>query len=134
MAEGLTRRGGAVLSRPMSTEPESTSRSEGAAARERRDRDARQKRVGYQMFGIGWMSASEAIAGLLLGWLIDRGLGTAPWGLVGGGVTGVVVGMWTLVRRAMHLQESVGGAGGNPADARLGFGLSKKRKGTSNGQ
>lgn len=69
------------------------------------------------MFGIGWMSASEAIAGLALGWLVDRVLGTAPWGLIVGGVTGVAVGMWTLVRRAVQLQDSVGG--------RAGGGLSK---------
>ena len=70
----------------------------------RRDRDARQRRIGYQMFGIGWATASEVIAGLLVGWFIDWSFGTGPWGLVAGGVAGVVVGMWSLVRQAIRLQ------------------------------
>lgn len=75
-----------------------------AADAARRDRDARQRRIGYQMFGIGWASASEVVAGLIVGWVIDWSFGIGPWGLVTGGVAGVVVGMWSLVRQAISLQ------------------------------
>ena len=60
------------------------------------------------MFAIGYMSASEAVAGLLLGAGVDWAFGCGPWGLVVGGIAGVGVGMWSLVRRSLQLQSTLG--------------------------
>lgn len=85
-----------------------TTAAELASARAASERDRKERGVAYRMFGIGYMSASEAIAGLLLGAGVDWVFGSAPWGLVVGGGIGVLVGMWSLVRRSLQLQESLG--------------------------
>jgi len=87
-----------------------TTAAELASARAASERDRAERGVAYRMFGIGYMSASEAIAGLLLGAGVDWVFGSGPWGLVVGGGMGVVVGMWSLVRRSLQLQESLGPA------------------------
>jgi F0F1-type ATP synthase assembly protein I len=73
------------------------------------ERDRRERGIGYRMFAIGYMTASEAIAGLLLGAGVDWVFGFGPWGLVVGGIAGVGVGMWSLVRRSLQLQSTLGG-------------------------
>jgi len=74
----------------------------------RRARDRAERGVGYRMFGIGYTSVSEAIAGLLIGAGVDWAFGTGPWGLVVGGVAGIGVAMWSLVRNGLRLQASLG--------------------------
>ncbi len=59
------------------------------------------------MFAIGYTSASEAGAGLLLGAGVDWVFGCGPWGLVIGGIAGVGVAMWSLVRRSLKLQATL---------------------------
>jgi ATP synthase protein I len=41
---------------------------------------------------------AAVVSGLLLGWLLDRWLGTRPWLLVTGFILGVAAGFYELVR------------------------------------
>ena len=94
--------------------------AESQPAESRSERDRRERGVGYRMFAIGYTSASEAIAGLLIGAGVDWVFGCGPWGLVIGGVVGVAVAMWSLVRRSLQLQATVGrptGASRRSADS-----------------
>ncbi|MHC4415768.1 MAG: AtpZ/AtpI family protein [Planctomycetota bacterium] len=50
--------------------------------------------------------SSEAAAGAGIGWLIDRGLGTAPRWLTIGGLAGIVVGMTSFLRAAFRLSRT----------------------------
>ena len=43
------------------------------------------------------------VAGLLVGWLLDRWLGTRPWFLVGGLVLGAAAGLYEFVRTSSKL-------------------------------
>lgn len=43
------------------------------------------------------------IAGLLLGWLLDRWLGTRPWLLVAGLVLGAAAGFYEFIRASSKL-------------------------------
>ncbi|MHC5003983.1 MAG: AtpZ/AtpI family protein, partial [Planctomycetota bacterium] len=64
-----------------------------------------QVRIGWQMAGLGFQSTSEVIAGALLGWLWDLWRGTAPTGVLIGSITGLVVGLYTLVRQSLRLNR-----------------------------
>jgi len=46
---------------------------------------------------------AAVVSGLLLGWLLDRWLGTRPWLLVTGFVLGVAAGFYELVRTIAKL-------------------------------
>ena len=54
------------------------------------------------------------IAGGLLGWLIDRGLGTRPWGMIVFLLLGFAAGIYNVMRSSGFLTTSsgVGGAAG----------------------
>jgi ATP synthase protein I len=43
------------------------------------------------------------VAGLILGWLLDRWLGTRPWFLVGGLVLGAAAGLFEFIRTSSKL-------------------------------
>ena len=43
------------------------------------------------------------VSGLILGWLLDRWLGTSPWLLVAGVVLGAAAGFYELVRASSKL-------------------------------
>ena len=43
------------------------------------------------------------IAGLILGWLLDRWLGTKPWLLVAGLVLGAAAGLYEFIRASSKL-------------------------------
>jgi ATP synthase protein I len=52
--------------------------------------------------GVGMQIGLELVVSVAvcagLGWLVDRGLGTKPWGVVIGFFLGVAVGIWTVYR------------------------------------
>ncbi len=51
--------------------------------------------------------ASHILAGLLIGWLLDKWLGTEPVWLIVGTITGVVVGMTDFIRAALKAQKRI---------------------------
>jgi ATP synthase protein I len=46
---------------------------------------------------------AAVVAGLILGWLLDRWLGTRPWFLVGGLVLGAAAGLYEFIRTSSKL-------------------------------
>jgi F0F1-type ATP synthase assembly protein I len=76
------------------------------AARRRRDR--RETRIGWKMAALGWEFTSQVVAGVLLGWGADYlfpNLG--HWGIIGGGVAGILVGLVAFLRNAMKLNDEL---------------------------
>jgi F0F1-type ATP synthase assembly protein I len=68
----------------------------------------RDERVGWRMVGVGMQVSSEAIAGALLGWLVDWWMGNQRhWGLLIGGTLGIVVALVTLIRTAWKLNQEM---------------------------
>ena len=57
--------------------------------------------------GIAYAAAfslfGAVVAGLLVGWLLDRWLGTKPWLLVAGVTLGSIAGFYELIRAASRL-------------------------------
>lgn len=51
--------------------------------------------------------AAQVGAGLLLGWLFDRWRGTDPTGLMVGGIAGIAVGLFSLVKGALKLNRDL---------------------------
>ncbi|MDR1827458.1 MAG: AtpZ/AtpI family protein [Methylobacteriaceae bacterium] len=47
--------------------------------------------------------ASGVLAGLLIGWLIDRTFATSPWGILIFAVVGFCTGMYNLLRATGHI-------------------------------
>jgi len=54
-----------------------------------------------RLAGLGLELAASIAGGALLGWWIDRQLGTAPRALVALAVVGIVGGMYNLIRTAL---------------------------------
>ena len=55
----------------------------------------------WRLSGMGFELLSHILAGLILGWLVDRWAGTAPlWLLIGAGM-GLAVGMAQFIRSAL---------------------------------
>ena len=46
---------------------------------------------------------AAVVSGLLLGWLLDRWLGTGPWLLVAGVVLGAAAGFYELIRTSSKI-------------------------------
>jgi len=46
---------------------------------------------------------ASVVAGLIVGWVLDRWLGTQPWLLVGGIVLGAVAGFYQFIRVSSKL-------------------------------
>ncbi len=55
-----------------------------------------------RMAGLGLEFVSSIAGGILLGWLLDRWLGTAPWFLVAGMGVGLVGGLSNFIKEAMR--------------------------------
>ena len=53
--------------------------------------------AGFSLFG-------AVVGGLIVGWLLDRWLGTKPWLLVVGLVLGAAAGFYELIRAASKLK------------------------------
>ncbi len=64
-------------------------------------------RVWWKMGGLGMEVAGQVAAGAVLGWLYDRWRGTGTTGLLVGSLTGIVVGLWSLIRGALKLNRAL---------------------------
>jgi ATP synthase protein I len=64
-------------------------------------------RMLWRLAGMGFQFGTEIIAGVLLGWFVDRMWGTAPWGVVIGAIAGILVAMMHLLRQAMRLNREM---------------------------
>lgn len=65
-------------------------------------------RIGWRMAGLGWEFTSHVLAGLLIGWGIDWLFSVKPWGIAGGALAGLAVGMLQFIRRAAMLNRELG--------------------------
>ena len=54
-------------------------------------------------YGAAFSLFAAVVAGLLLGWLLDRWLGTRPWLLIGGLVLGAAAGLYEFIRTSSKL-------------------------------
>ena len=54
-----------------------------------------------RLAGLGRELTASIAGGALLGWGIERRLGTAPWALVALAAVGIVGGMYNLIRTAL---------------------------------
>lgn len=61
--------------------------------------DAQRSR-GYRLSAAGIELAGGVLLFAGLGWLADRGLGTAPWLLVTGAILGLIGGLYLLIKAA----------------------------------
>ena len=82
-------------------------RARAAEQEVRREADSIERRVGFQMLGLGWQMSTEVIAGAALGWGVDHFFGTGPKGVMIGALVGVVVAISSLVRGGLLLYKSV---------------------------
>lgn len=60
-----------------------------------------QKRFALAL-SVGTTISSSIVGGVLLGWLLDRWLGTSPWLAVAGVILGTIsafIGLWRIVNR-----------------------------------
>jgi F0F1-type ATP synthase assembly protein I len=64
-------------------------------------------RVGWKMAGIGMQVASEVAAGALLGFLFDLWRGSGRIGIMVGSITGIAVGLWSLVSQSLKLNRQL---------------------------
>ena len=66
--------------------------------------DASATRTDHSGFARGFRLSSELVAGVLvgagIGWLIDKGLGTLPWGMFVFALLGFAAGVWNVMRQA----------------------------------
>lgn len=63
-------------------------------------------------FGAGTELVVSALAGFLAGEWLDRRLGTGPWLMLLGAMTGITVGLYQLIRASARRR---GGPGGPPS-------------------
>ena len=59
------------------------------------------------MGGLGMEVAAQMAAGAGLGWLYDRWRGTGMTGILVGSVTGISVGLWSMIRGAIKLNRQL---------------------------
>lgn len=74
---------------------------------EREDKEEDEVRVGWRMGGLGMEVAAQVAAGAVLGLLYDNWRGSAPTGLLVGGIAGIVVGLFSMIRGAMKLNQEL---------------------------
>ena len=86
---------------------DSAARARAAEQQVRREADSIERRVGFQMLGLGWQMSTEVIAGAVLGWGVDHFFGTAPKGVLVGSLVGIAVAIYSLVRGGLRLYKSV---------------------------
>ena len=55
--------------------------------------------------GVGWVFVANVVAGTVCGLLLDRFLGTKPWGVVGGIGVGSALAYWNLIRLLRRLDS-----------------------------
>ena len=71
----------------------------------------------WKLSAMGFTMASEILAGLLLGWLVDKWAGTDKIFLIIGTSMGVVVGMTSFIRTALKASQAAGRANSGPPGA-----------------
>jgi ATP synthase protein I len=70
---------------------------------------AGQRQSGYGMaFAIAADLVGGVVGGAGLGWLVDRWLGSAPWGLIAFFFLGAAAGMWNVYRTVRGYDMSLG--------------------------
>ena len=57
--------------------------------------------------GMGFNLVGAVLGFMAIGWLVDRGFGTRPTGVIVGAVLGVVGGMYNLIREALALSRAM---------------------------
>jgi ATP synthase protein I len=67
------------------------------------DQDQETRRKTGLAYAAAFSLFASVIAGLGLGWLLDRWLGTGPWLLVGGMVLGSAAGFYQLIKATSKL-------------------------------
>ncbi len=72
----------------------------------------------WKLSAMGFTMASEILAGLLLGWLIDKWAGTDKVFLIIGTIMGIVVGMTTFIRTALKASKAAGRPDQSPPGGR----------------
>jgi len=82
-------------------------RAQAAERDARREADSIERRVGFQMLGLGWQMTAEVLAGAFLGWGVDHFFGTGPKGVLVGSLVGIAVAVYSLVRGGLRLYKSV---------------------------
>jgi ATP synthase protein I len=79
-------------------------RLEHSSARRSPDGSASRTATDHSGFARGFRLSSELVAGVLvgsgIGWLIDKGLGTLPWGMFVFAMLGFAAGVWNVMRQA----------------------------------
>jgi ATP synthase protein I len=109
-------------SRPSRDVPDAAGAAGRARAAEqeaRREADSIERRVGFQMLGLGWQMTAEVLAGAFLGWGVDHFFGTGPKGVLVGSLVGIAVAVYSLVRGGLRLYKSVDRADAMRRTARI---------------
>jgi ATP synthase protein I len=66
------------------------------------DKEETNRKTGIA-YGAAFSLFGAVVSGLLLGWLLDRWLGTKPWLLVAGVTLGAVAGFYEFIRATSRL-------------------------------
>ena len=73
----------------------------------RTTRDFSQEAAGHKAAGQAWRILADlfggVFVGLLIGFLLDRFVGTTPWGTIGGVLAGFAISVWMARRTANRL-------------------------------
>ncbi len=70
-------------------------------------RSGRELRILGRVAVVGFQVVAEVAGGLLLGWLVDKALGTAPRWTTVGGLVGVAVAIINFIRNALRLRREM---------------------------
>ncbi len=68
----------------------------------------------WKLSAMGFTMACEIVAGLVLGWLVDRWTGTDKVFLIIGTIMGILVGMTSFIRTAMKANKAASRRMGKP--------------------
>lgn len=69
--------------------------------------EAAEVRIGYRLMGLAFQVTSEVGAGVGIGWLVDWFRGGGTTGLMIGGIIGVIVAMFTLIRQGLKAMKEL---------------------------
>jgi len=65
--------------------------------------------------GLGFILPAGALAGYIIGWLLDRGLHTAPWLSMAGAFVGVAGGLIEILQLLARAEKQQDGSGNDPS-------------------
>jgi len=80
------------------------------------DKELGAARALRQLAGLGFEIALPVVLFMFAGRWLDGRLGTAPWLLLGGALLGMVVGFYTLFKKATSASRGDGGEPGSRSD------------------